>query len=203
MSLLETPTLLGRLVRLEPLRRTNVVELTRAAEEDRSTYGFTSVPQGADAMTAHVDGLLRDCTGGLVVPFAHVDVLGGRAVGMTRFLNMRYRAGDHAPYAVEIGGTWLAGSVQRSGINTEAKLLMLRHAFEVWHVVRVDFKADNRNDRSKTAIARIGATFEGVLRNWQPSQAPGEADLYRDTAMFSVVDAQWPRVAASLASLMR
>jgi RimJ/RimL family protein N-acetyltransferase len=106
------------------------------------------------------------------------------------------------PYAVEIGGTWLATSAQRSGINTEAKLLLLDYAFETWHVGRVDLKTDARNDRSRNAILRIGASFEGVLRHWQPSLVEGEEGTLRDSAMFSIVDSEWPSVRERLTSLL-
>jgi RimJ/RimL family protein N-acetyltransferase len=122
---------------------------------------------------------------------------------MTRYLSIRCRPGEVLPFAVEIGGTWLAGSAQRSGINTEAKFLLLRHAFEEWHVTRVDLKTDNRNERSKSAIVRLGATFEGVLRHWQPSQVVGEDDGFRDTAMFSIIDTEWSKIATHLATLLR
>jgi RimJ/RimL family protein N-acetyltransferase len=102
------------------------------------------------------------------------------------------------PYAVEIGGTWLAASAQGTGINVDAKLLLLTHAFEHWQVGRVDLKTDARNERSRNAIARIGATFEGVLRSWQPSLVAGEEGRLRDTAMFSIVAGEWPAVRARL-----
>lgn len=203
MSPLEAPVLVGRRVRLEPLHRSDVAALVRAADEDRRAYGFTVVAQGADAMTAQVEGLLRDYQLGLVVPFVQVDAVQERVVGMTRYLSIRCRPGEVLPFAVEIGGTWLAGSAQRSGINTEAKFLLLRHAFEEWHVTRVDLKTDNRNERSKSAIVRLGATFEGVLRHWQPSQVVGEDDGFRDTAMFSIIDTEWSKIATHLATLLR
>jgi RimJ/RimL family protein N-acetyltransferase len=102
---------------------------------------------------------------------------------------------------VEIGGTFLAASAQRTGINTEAKLLLLEHAFDVLGVGRVDLKTDARNDRSRNAMLRIGATFEGVLRNWQPSLVPGEEGLLRDSALYSITDREWPEVREHLASL--
>jgi len=203
MTSLESPTLVGRLVRLQPLRRGDVAGLIRAANEDRHTYDYTSVPEDERAMVAHVDNLLGDVDRGLVVPFVQFDTADDRIVGMTRYLTIRSRPGEPLPFAVEIGGTWIAGSAQRSGINTEAKLLLLRHAFEQWRVARVDLKTDNRNERSKAAIARIGATFEGVLRQWQPSQVAGEETGYRDTAMFSIIDTEWPSVSERLASLLR
>jgi RimJ/RimL family protein N-acetyltransferase len=180
-----------------------VAALVRAADEDRRAFDFTVVPWGTDAMSAQVEGLLCDYQQGLVVPFVQVDAVEDRVVGMTRFLTIRCRPGEVVPFGVEIGGTWLAGSAQRSGINTEAKLLLLRHAIDEWHVTRVDLKTDSRNERSKSAIARLGATFEGVLRHWQPSQVVGEEGGYRDTAMFSIIDAEWPSVAARLATLLR
>jgi N-acetyltransferase len=185
-------------VSLEPLSLDHVDGLTQAADEDRSTYGFTAIPRGSERMREYVEGLLEDQRSGVVVPFSQVDLATNRIVGATRYLTIRYRPGDSAPFAVEIGGTWLAASAQRSGINAEAKFLLLHHAFEVWGVARADLKTDSRNERSRAAIARLGATFEGVLHHWQPSQVLGEEDCYRDTAMYSVVDSQWPRISSQL-----
>ena len=117
-------------------------------------------------------------------------------------MTLRWRSDAELPFAVEIGGTWLAASAQRTAINTEAKLLLFRHAFETWRVARVDLKTDARNDRSWSAILRLGCTFEGVLRQWQPSLVVGEEALYRDSAMFSVVASEWPKVEANLLSRM-
>jgi RimJ/RimL family protein N-acetyltransferase len=116
--------------------------------------------------------------------------------GCTRFLELR-------PHAVEIGGTWLSASAQRTGINIEAKLLLLTYAFEERGVGRVELKTDARNDRSRAAIAAIGASFEGVLRNYQPSHATGEDGKLRDTAMYSIVDTEWPGVRARLRDRLR
>jgi RimJ/RimL family protein N-acetyltransferase len=88
----------------------------------------------------------------------------------------------------------LGAAAQRSGINTDAKRLLLGHAFEQWGVARVDLKTDARNERSRAAIAALGAQFEGVLRSWQPSHVPGEWDSLRDTAIYSVMTAEWPAV---------
>jgi RimJ/RimL family protein N-acetyltransferase len=200
--MLETPTLLGRRVRLEPLDASHVEGLVSAALEGRTTYGFTTVPLDTSSMTRHVEGLLRDYEAGVVVPFTQVEPASGRCVGMTCYLTIRSRPGESVPFAVEVGGTWLAASVQRTGINTEAKYLLLRHAFEHWRVTRIDFKTDRRNERSRAAIARVGASFEGVLRHWQPSHVVGEESLYRDSAMFSIIDTQWPDVRVRLESMM-
>jgi RimJ/RimL family protein N-acetyltransferase len=107
------------------------------------------------------------------------------------------------PYAVEIGGTWLAASAQRTGVNVEAKLLLLDQAFERWRVGRVDFKTDARNLRSRTAILALGARFEGVLANWQPSQAPGEEAALRDSALYAILATDWPDVRGALVARLR
>jgi RimJ/RimL family protein N-acetyltransferase len=133
------------------------------------------------------------------VPFAQVRVGDGRAVGVTTYHTPRLWPGRPGEVcAVEIGGTWLAASAQRTGINPEAKFLLLEYAFETLRLARVDLKTDARNERSRRAIAGFGAKFEGVLRNWSPSHAPGEDGLLRDSAMFSVVAAEWPTVRATL-----
>jgi RimJ/RimL family protein N-acetyltransferase len=119
---------------------------------------------------------------------------------MTNYLTLRWEPQTQVPYAVEVGGTWLAHSAQRSGINVEAKLLLFSHAFETWRVGRVDLKTDARNARSRAAIEGVGGQFEAVLRSWQPSHARGERGRLRDTAMFSIVTADWPDVRARLES---
>jgi RimJ/RimL family protein N-acetyltransferase len=199
-EVLRVPELVGEVVRLEPLTPGHVDDLMIAAIEDRSTYGFTLVPSNREAMLVYIEGLVNDFERGLVTPFAQVSVATGRAVGATRYLTFRFRPGKATPFAVEIGGTWLAASAQRTAINSEAKLLLMSYAFEEWGVVRVDLKTDARNERSRTAMARIGATLEGVLRQWQPSQVVGEETLFRDSAIFSVLDSEWPAVRQSLKS---
>jgi len=197
---LKVSELVGDVVRLEPLSRGHVDDLVVAANEDRSTYAYTVVPSDDASMRTYVDGLLADFERGDVVPFAQLSAITGRAVGATRYLTIRRRSAELLPFAVEIGGTWLAASAQRTKINSEAKYLLLSHAFDVWDVKRVDLKTDARNERSRKAMARIGASFEGVLRQWQPSQVSGEEALYRDSAMFSVMDFEWPAVKESLQS---
>ncbi|WP_250008619.1 GNAT family N-acetyltransferase [Actinoplanes sp. M2I2] len=102
-------------------------------------------------------------------------------------------------FAVGVGFTWLAASAQGTGINREAKFLLFGHAFEQWRVARVDLKTDARNARSRAAIESVGARFEGVLRSWSPSWAPGEEGRLRDAAVFSIVAAEWPECRARLA----
>ena len=124
----------------------------------------------------------------------------GRIVGATRFLWLRRYFGRSAPDAVEIGGTWLAASAQRTAVNTDAKLSMLTHAFEHWGAQRVDLKTDARNDRSRAAIERLGARLDGVVRNWQPSLVPGEEGTPRDSALYSIIPSEWPAIKATLES---
>jgi RimJ/RimL family protein N-acetyltransferase len=189
--ILPPPLLTGTLVRLEPLAAAHVTDLEVAAAEDRTTYRFAAVP-APDAVAAMVTQLRAEAAAGTRVPFAQVRIGDGRAIGMTTFLNLRYRESNQRPFAVEIGGTWLAASAQRTGVNVEAKVLLLTHAFDEWAVARVDLKTDARNERSRTAIAALGTSFEGVLRQWQPSQVRGEETLLRDSAMYSLLAADWP-----------
>lgn len=197
---LNTVTLEGRSVVLTPLSPNDVDELLEAVSADRSTFSFTLVSATREEMTDEVIRLLAERDSGLGVPFVTRLRSSGRAVGMTRFLNLRSWYGRDAPDAAEIGGTVLAASAQRTVVNTEAKYLMLCHAFDSWEVQRVDFKTDVRNERSRRAIERIGATFEGVLHHWQPSLVAGEEGRARDSAMYSITDAQWPSVSAALLS---
>ena len=200
---LDVPTLHGDLVRLEPLQPGHVPGLTAAAAEDRRTYAWTSVPDGEAAVRAHVADLTAAREAGTAVPFAQVRPRDGRVLGATRYLSPRALAGSEEPYAVEVGGTWLAASAQRSGVNTEAKLLLLGHAFEVWGVARVDLRTDARNARSRAAIEALGATFEGVLRRSQRSYAVGEDGALRDSAVFSVIAPEWPQVRDRLRVALR
>jgi len=195
---LTVPLLVGTHVRLEPLDSTHVEGLVGAANGDRSSYGYTFVPTTRDEMANYVDDLLGQHENGLSVPFAQVDVQSQRVVGATRFMTIRTRENESTPYAVEVGGTWLTGSAQRTAINSEAKLLLFTYAFDTWNVGRVDLKGDARNTRSRNAMARIGATFEGVLRQWQPSMVAGEEKQLRDTAMYSVTADEWPTVRSNL-----
>lgn len=191
------PTLDGRLVRLEALSRAHAADLRRAAEEDRSSYAFTSVPRAGE-VDGYIESRLAQAEEGTVLPFAQVRRSDGRAVGCTTYAEPRSWPGREALCAVEVGGTWLAGPAQGTGVNVEAKLLLLGYAFESWDVARVDLKTDARNEGSRSAIERLGARFEGVLRNWSASHAPGEPGRLRDSAMYSVTAPEWPEVRAHL-----
>ena len=191
------PVLEGSIVRLEPLGRRHAADLAVAAEEDRSSYRFTWVP-AASEVDAYLDVQLGRAAEGLLMPYAQISKATGRAVGVTAHWDPRQWPDRPALYAVEVGFTWLAASAQGTGVNTEAKLLLFRHAFEQWRVERVDVKTDARNARSRSAIAGLGARFEGVLRNWSRSWAPGEDGRLRDSAIYSVVADEWPACRAHL-----
>lgn len=188
---LEGPVLEGALVRLEPLGHRHAADLAVAAEEDRGSYEFTWVPR-ADEVGLYIDAQLDRAASGKLAPYAQVSASSGRAVGTTSFWEPRCWLTDDHLDAIEVGFTWLARSAQGTGVNTEAKLLQFRHAFEVWGVSRVDLKTDARNRRSRAAIERTGARFEGVLRNWSRSWAPGEEGRLRDSAIYSITADEWP-----------
>jgi N-acetyltransferase len=197
-------TLEGRSVRLVPLAVEHAPALVEAASESRAHYGLTTVPPELTAMAAYIAEALADAARGRAVPFATVDRgRSGRVVGSTRFGNLErwpWPAGAR-PYpapagldAAEIGWTWLAASAQRTAVNTEAKLLMLRHAFEVWGVYRVTLKTDARNARSRAAIERLGAHFDGVLRGHMPAVD----GTVRDSAYYTIVAGEWPALRSRL-----
>jgi RimJ/RimL family protein N-acetyltransferase len=185
----------GDLVRLEPLTDDHGPGLARAAEEDRAAYGYTKVPTAGETAAYVTAQRTRDG----VTAFAQVRVADGAPVGCTAYSHPRAWPDRGGLWGVEIGGTWLAGSAQRTGINAESKLLLMTYAFETLNVGRVDFRTDARNQRSRAALERIGARFEGVLRNWGPSWVPGEEGRLRDSAVFSVTDGEWPGVKSALA----
>ena len=190
-------------MRLEPLALDHVPGLVAASGEDPTAYRWNVVPTDPGAMAAYVEAALAERDAGVSMPFATIRRQDGAVVGSTRFLRIERWAwppdSPHArrrghPDVVEIGATWLAVSAQRSGINTEAKLLMLTHAFEAWEVWRVSLITDARNAPSRTAIARLGAQFEGVVR----AHRIGADGTVRDSARFSITAPEWPAVKARL-----
>ncbi|NEC87405.1 GNAT family N-acetyltransferase [Streptomyces sp. SID12501] len=194
---LDGPVLEGSLVRLEPLDRRHAPDLAAAAEEDRGSYRFTWVPTAAE-VGGYIDAQLARAAEGKLAPYAQVDRASGRAVGVTAYWDPRPWPEGEGLCAIEVGFTWLAASAQGTGLNTEAKYLLFRHAFENWDVARVDLKTDARNGRSRAAIERAGARFEGVLRNWSRSWVPGEDGRLRDSAIFSITAEEWPDCRAGL-----
>jgi RimJ/RimL family protein N-acetyltransferase len=195
------PVLEGEAVRLEPLEPRHATGLAAAAV-DRGSYGYTWVPSGTEDALAYVAEALRERDRGAMVPLAVVLRDLDRVVGTTRFLDLQVFEPAHvrlptpgeAPTVAEIGSTWYAAAVQRTAVNTECKLLMLRHAFEVWNVLRVTFKTDARNARSRAAIERIGASFEGVRR----VHVPASDGTLRDSAYYSIIREEWPSIRARL-----
>ncbi|MFI6486537.1 GNAT family N-acetyltransferase [Streptomyces sp. NPDC050564] len=199
---LEGPVLEGALVRLEPLDHRHAADLAVAAEVNRGSYEFTWVPR-ADEVGQYIDAQLARAATGKLAPYAQVSVASGRAVGATSYWEPRSWLTDDQLDAIEVGFTWLASSAQGTGINAEAKLLLFRHAFEEWGVCRVDLKTDARNSRSRAAIQSAGARFEGVLRNWSRSWAPGEDGRLRDSAIYSITAAEWPECQERLSARVR
>ena len=201
---LEPFTLSGVHVALEPLSPEHVPALVSAAASDRSTFGFTGVPDDPVSMAAYVDTLRHDAAHDTVVPFVQRRVTDGHIVGCTRFMNLAWWSGHDLPVEVEIGGTWLAGDAQRTALNSEAKLLLLGHAFDQWHVHRVAICTDARNDRSRRAIERLGASFEGVLRHHRASIGHAvDQNAPRDTAVYSIIDDEWAGVRQRLEDRLR
>ncbi|MFD3333730.1 GNAT family N-acetyltransferase [Streptomyces sp. NPDC058700] len=201
------PVLLtGRSVRLEPLAMRHAEALARAGGADRSAYAFTPVPDGLESALDYIARALTDQAVGRSLPFALISTADERVVGSTRFLELDYWRGPliwppapgtphgdpltSVPDAAEIGNTWIARDARGTGINTEAKYLMLRHAFETWGVRRVTMRADARNTRSRIAIERLGASCEGVRR----AHSRGLDGAVRDTAFYSILDEEWPTV---------
>jgi RimJ/RimL family protein N-acetyltransferase len=200
--LTETPALAGRHIRLEPLDPRHLDGLVAAAAADPSLYQWSPVPQGRVEAIRYVDTALAWRDAGTAVPFAIVRAQDGILIGSSRFWNIERwswpaghtRHGHLAPDACEIGYTWFTRSAIRTAANTEAKLLMLTHAFEAWGVLRVCFHTDARNQRSRAAIERIGGKFEGILRAHRMA-----ADFIpRDSVRYSIVAAEWPEVRQKL-----
>ncbi len=175
----------GTIVRLEPLTLDHLAGLTDVgleAELWRWTLAAISSP---GQMRGYVESAIAAAETGEEVPFATVDTASGRVIGSTRFMSI------HPGHRrLEIGSTWVATPWQRSAVNSEAKLLMLRHAFNVLGALRVEFKTDSLNERSRAALAGIGATEEGTMRNHMVT----ETGRRRHSVYFSVIEEEWPRV---------
>ena len=195
-------TLTGRHVVLAPLSADHVDGLVEAASMNRSTYALTLVPDGRDEMAAYVGQLLTDHAAARVLPFVQIDARTRRPAGCTRYLDPQWWSGRAEPDEIEIGGTWLSASAQRTAINTEAKLLLLGYAFDELGVWRVAICTDADNTRSRAAIERIGATCEGVLRNHR-AKYNTPTPTARHTAVYSIIRDEWPTVRAALAERLR
>jgi len=201
-----SPTLTGTHIRLEPLTLEHANALAAASAVDPSLYRWSAVPLGIDQVRRYVESALAMRDAGTAIPFATVRLADNVTVGSTRFFDIERwawpaghpRAGLTTPDVCEIGYTWLGASAIRTAVNTEAKLLMLTHAFETWQLVRVCFHTDSRNDRSAAAIERIGGRPEGILR----SHRMASDFIPRDSKRFSILAAEWPYVKARLQSLL-
>ena len=184
----------GRHVRLEPLTPVHIEPLFTAAN-DPELWRWTLTQIGSIAdMRDYVNAALEGQRAGTALPFATIDASTDEVIGSTRFGNI-----DVANRRVEIGWTWLRRDRQRTACNTEAKYLMLTHAFDVLGCIRVELKTDVLNEKSRAAILRIGAVQEGILRAHMIT-ASGRV---RDSVLYSILEGEWPRVRASLEEKLR
>lgn len=187
-------TLEGRLVRLEPLQMAHAAALY-AVGQDLSIWRYMrdAPPQSVEDMERWIAVALRQQQQGNAVPFCILDRTTEKPIGSTRYLTI-----EPENYGLEIGYTWLTSAVRRTGINTECKYLLLRHAFEVLHAIRVQLKTDSRNETSQRAIERLEAVKEGTLRN----HVIMHDGYYRHSVYYSIIENEWPTVKARLAAMM-
>jgi RimJ/RimL family protein N-acetyltransferase len=189
MEFTDAITLEGQRVSLVPLSRRHEADLIEAVTDGALwLLWYTTIP-APEHMRAEIDRRLLLQMQGSMLPFAVVERSSNQAVGMTTFLNV-----DAANRRVEIGATWYRKRVQRTALNTECKLLLLTHAFETLACIAVEFRTHFMNQPSRTAIERLGARLDGVLRQHQI----GRNGTIRDTCVYSIVDREWPTVKAHL-----
>jgi len=179
----------GAHVRLEPLAKSHLAGLAEAGL-DEELWKWIPIPvRTHHEMAAYIETALDEQERGVALPFAIVEKATGRVIGSTRYGNI-----DRGHHRVEIGWTWVARDWQRTAVNTEAKYLLLKHAFETLGCMRVEFKTDSLNERSRAAILRLGAREEGIFRNHMIT-ASGRI---RHTVYFSIIDSEWPVVKGRL-----
>ncbi len=186
-------TLEGRQARLEPLTKAHVAGLAEVGLDEELWRWIPTPVRTPQEMAAYIETALKEQERGVALPFAIVERATGRAIGSTRYGNI-----ERTHHRVEIGWTWLARQWQRTAINTEAKYLLLRHAFESMGCVRVELKTDSLNEKSRAAILRIGAKEEGIFRNHMITSS----GRIRHTVYFSVIDSEWPVVRARLEAML-
>ncbi|MCP2306167.1 Protein N-acetyltransferase, RimJ/RimL family [Actinokineospora globicatena] len=184
---------LGSRLRLDAVSVGHVDALLEAASGDRASFAFTIVPGDRAAMVAYVEQALAEQAAGRGQAYVAVDLADGRVIGSSRFMNQQ-RWVEPDVLVAEIGYTWLTAEAQGSGANAEMKSLMLTHAFEDLGMARVSFMTDARNARSRAALHKLGARFEGVRRAHMPAFDGG----IRDSAFFSILADEWPQVRAGL-----
>jgi len=186
-------SLQGNHVHLEPLHVTHHDDLVDAVRDGELwNLWYTDIPT-AEGMAAEITRRLSLQTQGSMTPFAVVDPASGRAVGMTTYMNI-----DAANRRVEIGSTWYRRNVQRGPLNTEAKRLLLGHAFETLNCIAVEFRTHFFNQQSRRAIERLGAKLDGILRSHQINQHPLAQGALRDTCVYSILASEWPSVKTHL-----
>ena len=185
----EPVTLPGRHVRLEPLAENHLDELWPVASEAALWQWIPYPVRSKDDLRAYIATALEGRAAGHMLPFVNRLVETGQAIGSSRFGNIA-----PADYRAEIGWTWVGGPWQRSAANSEAKLLMLDHAFGTWHCHRVEFKTDSLNEKSRAGLLGIGATFEGTFRN----HVVTHTGRMRHSAYYAIVDDDWPAVRSRL-----
>ncbi|MFY7873569.1 MAG: GNAT family N-acetyltransferase [Limnohabitans sp.] len=186
-------TLHGRHVCLVPLQKAHHDELCEAVRDGELwNHWYTAIPH-PEAMQAEIERRLRLQTEGSMCPFTVIEPASGRAVGMTTYMHI-----DATHRRVEIGSTWYRQSVQRTALNTEAKRLLLAHAFEQLDCIAVEFRTHLFNQQSRRAIERLGAKLDGVLRSHQINPHPLAAGALRDTCVYSIIAGEWPNVKAHL-----
>lgn len=179
---------------LRPLQPEHLDGLTAAAAYPE-LWRYSLAPMAARAdIERYLTEALNAQAAGTALPFVQIEAAGGSIVGSTRFGNI-----DVFNRKLEVGWTWLSPQYQRSGINTEAKYLLLSHAFETLGAYRVEFKGDARNEKSSNALRRIGASFEGILRQHMRTAEGGQ----RDSFYFSVIASEWPQVKVHIEGLMQ
>ncbi len=183
----------GRHVRLEPLSQAHHADLAAAGLGGELWRWIPTPVRTPEEMSAYIATALDEQARGVSLPFALIEKASGRAIGSTRYGNI-----DRAHHRVEIGWTWVAPPWQRTAVNTEAKYLLLRHAFETLGCIRVELKTDSLNERSRNAILRIGAREEGTFRNHMITST----GRIRHTVYFSILDSEWPAVKSGLQSRM-
>ena len=187
-------TLEGKCIRLEPLSLAHHAALCHVGLDQDVWRWITAPVRTPEEMRAYIETALAELAAGTALPFATIERASGRAIGSTRYGNI-----DCSNRRVEIGWTWIARPWQRTAVNTEAKYLMLRHAFETLGCIRVELKTDSLNERSRKAILRIGAQEEGTFRNHMIT-ASGRI---RHTVYYSIIDSEWPAVKAGLEEKLR
>ena len=186
-------TFVGLNAKLEPLGQHHHDDLVEAVcDGDLWDHWYTAIPT-PEGMAAEIERRLNLQAAGSMCPFAVIDPASGRAVGMTTYMNI-----DAANRRVEIGSTWYRQSVQRSPLNTEAKRLLLAHAFEQLNCIAVEFRTHFFNHQSRRAIERLGAKLDGVLRSHQINPHPLGAGALRDTCVYSIIASEWPNVKTHL-----